>query len=222
MSLLQTYRKTKTPYLLYAILPVALLMRLWWVFNVKTAPVYDFLKFHLGAVSIAEGMGYKLYGNPTAFEPIGYPGFLALLYRFLGPRIIFPKLANVAFSLGIIILTYLIGKKLFNQAIGLVAAFFIAFSPRNITYTSVLGNEIYFTFLMLVVIHLMLNYKEKKWSGPVIGIITGILALTKPFALLFPGALFFIDVVDRMDLAAAFKKAVVISLFTVLPAYLHR
>jgi 4-amino-4-deoxy-L-arabinose transferase-like glycosyltransferase len=117
-------RESNAHYWLFLIVPVAFIVRLWWVLNVHTAPVYDFLKYHLGAVSIVEGNGYSLYGNPTAFEPIGYPGFLALLYKIFGVRFIFPKLANIALSLGIIILTYLIGKKLFSKSVGTCFSFY--------------------------------------------------------------------------------------------------
>lgn len=209
-------RENKSHYWLFAIIPAALGLRLLWVLNVHTAPVYDFLKYHLGAVSIAEGNGYKLFGNPTAFEPIGYPGFLALLYKVFGTRIIFPKLANIVLSLGIIILTYLIGKRLFNKTVGVIAAALIAFSPRNITYTSVLCTEIFFTFFLLLAIYLLLKYRESKWSGPVIGVLCGILALTKPANLLFPGVLFLIAWLEGKDFSQAFRKTVVIGLFMVL------
>lgn len=201
---------------LYLILPVAFLLRLLWVLHVKTAPVFDFLKYHLGALSIAEGMGYKLYGNPTAFEPIGYPAFLALLYSAIAPRLIVPKLMNVLLSLGIIILAYFLGKRLFNKTAGVLAALFLALSPRNIAYTSVLSNEIFFTFFLLLALVLLLNRAEKWWSGPLLGIITGILALTKPFMLLFPGVLFLIDLVQRGELKAGLQKAVVVTVFMIL------
>jgi 4-amino-4-deoxy-L-arabinose transferase-like glycosyltransferase len=213
-------RESRAHYWLFIIIPVAFIMRLWWVLNVHTAPVYDFLKYHLGAVSIVEGNGYKLYGNPTAFEPIGYPGFLALLYKIFGTRLIFPKLANIVLSLGIVILTYLLGKKLFNRATGVLAAAFIAFSPRNITYTSVLCTEIFFTFFLLLAIYLLLQFRDRKWSGQVIGILCGILALTKPANLLFPGVLFFLAWLEGKSFSQAFKKTIVIGLFmalTILP-----
>ena len=209
-------RESKAHYWLYIIIAVAFALRLWWVLSVHTAPVYDFLKYHLGAVSIAEGNGYKLYGNPTAFEPIGYPAFLALLYKLFGVRIVFPKLANVVLSLGIIILTYLIGKRLFNKNVGVLAAALIAFSPRNITYTSVLCTEIYFTFFLLLALYLLLEYRTSKWSGPVIGILCGILALTKPANLLFPGVLFLLIWLEGRDFGQAVKQTVIIGLFMIL------
>ncbi|WP_227762441.1 ArnT family glycosyltransferase [Zhaonella formicivorans] len=201
---------------LYLILPAAFILRLLWVLNVKTAPVFDFLKYHLGAMSIAQGMGYKLYGSPTAFEPIGYPAFLALLYSTIAPRLIVPKLMNVLMSLGIIVLAYFLGKRLFNKTVGVLTAAFLALSPRNIAYTSVLSNEIFFTFFFLLALLIIVSRGDRKWSGPVLGVVSGILALTKPFMLLFPGVLFLIDWVWRGSLGASLKKAAVIALFTLL------
>jgi 4-amino-4-deoxy-L-arabinose transferase-like glycosyltransferase len=107
-----------------------------------------------------------------------------------------------------------------GKSVGVLAGAFIAFSPRNITYTSVLSTEIFFTFFLLLSIYLLLQYGEKKWSGPVIGIVCGILALTKPANLLFPGVLFLIGWLRSRDLEQALKKTVIIGLFmalTILP-----
>lgn len=201
---------------LLLVLPVALALRLLWVYQVDTAPVYDFLKYHEGALSIAQGKGYQLYGKPTAFEPIGYPGFLALLYILFEPRIMVPKLANVALSMGIIILSYLLGQKWFHKGVGVLAAALVAFSPRNIVYTSVLANEIFFTFFLLLVLVLITYQGQKAWSGPVVGVFCGILALTKPFMLVFPGVLFFILWLWQGGFTASLKKAALITLFMVL------
>lgn len=201
---------------LLLIMLAALVLRLLWVYHVDTVPVFDFLKYHEGALSIAQGQGYKLYGKPTAFEPIGYPGFLALLYLVFKPNILVPKLVNVVMSLGIIYLAYLLGRNWFHKNVGLLAAFLVAFSPRQIAYTSVLANEIYFTFFFLLVLFLITLPGERLWRGPLIGIFCAILALTKPFMLAFPGVLFLISWLRHQDLWVSLKKTAVIVLFMVL------
>ncbi|MDS1029674.1 glycosyltransferase family 39 protein [Bacillota bacterium LX-D] len=201
---------------LLLILGVAFVLRILWILNVPTAPVYDFLKYHQGALSIAQGLGYKLYGLPTAFEPIGYPGFLALLYKIFGPYLIVPKVVNVFMSLGIIYLGYVLGRELFHRGVGLLAALMLALSPRNITYTSVLSTEIFFTFFLLLSLVITLKYTSAKWSGPILGILAGILALTKPFMLLFPGVIFLLLLVRKMSFLASCKKTLWVTLFVIL------
>jgi 4-amino-4-deoxy-L-arabinose transferase-like glycosyltransferase len=201
---------------LFLLLAIAFILRLTWVMKVHTMPVYDFYKYHLGALSMAEGHGYQLFGKPTAFEPIGYPMFLAILYKLIAPRIIVPKLFNIIMSLGMIILIYLIAKKLWNKEVGIFSALLLALSPRNIVYNSVLSTEIFFTFLLLSIFYLYLYHPKKTWALVLSGVIVGILTLTKPFMLLFPAVLFCLYWLESQGFIKAIKKTAIVALFMVL------
>ena len=59
------------------------LVRLLWIGLVHADQVYDWIWYYQRGVSIASGHGYYVDGIPTAYWPVGYPGFLggALLSR---------------------------------------------------------------------------------------------------------------------------------------------
>jgi phosphoglycerol transferase MdoB-like AlkP superfamily enzyme len=54
--------------------------RLVLLFTASGLPVSDAKWYFDRAVSIVHGNGYAFDGVPTAFWPVGYPGFLALLF----------------------------------------------------------------------------------------------------------------------------------------------
>lgn len=171
--------------LLGIILIIASALRLTWVFYCDTVPVFDFLKYHLGAVSLASGQGYKLFGNYTAFEPIGFSFYLSLIYRLFGENLLVPKLLNVFLGVDSIFFVYVLGKRYFRAESSLLAATLLALSPRQIVYTSVLSTEILFTYFLLLAL-VLFSWETRKWIKPLaLGICGAVLAYIKPFMMLF-------------------------------------
>ena len=204
---------------LTVILILAAALRVAWILYCDTVPVFDFLKYHLGAVSLAGGDGYRLYGNYTAFEPIGLGAWLAALYRLFGADIFVAKVANVVLNLGIILLTWMLGNRFFGRTAGLLAAGLVAISPRNIVYTSVVSTENLFTFLLLLGAVLMTS-REFRGKYVLLGITGAFLAFTKPFMLLFPGLVFLVRLIydwsEFRDFGGAFREGLRKMVFTFL------
>jgi hypothetical protein len=99
-------------------IPICLLLgvflRILWIWLVNPGQVSDFVWFENRAESIASGQGYAVNGIPTAYWPVGYPGFLGLVFRVFWPSVIFAKLINIAFYMATIVLTYILGAELFK------------------------------------------------------------------------------------------------------------
>lgn len=195
--------------LFWLILLLGSVLRILWVAAVDTAPVSDFYLYHAGALSIASGDGFRIYGSLSAYEPIGYPAFLAFLYYIAGPDILAPKIANILFSIAIMTVTYLVGKAVFSHGAALIAMLMLALSPRNISYTSVLSTEITFTLLFLLLTLLLLKKYRGVAANILIGIMTGILALIKPYMLIYQFVILILDFIINRDVRRSVKRFII-------------
>jgi hypothetical protein len=73
--------KTKAALSVFVLIVLAFVLpRLALLFTASGLPVSDAKWYFDRAVSIVHGNGYAFDGVPTAFWPVGYPGFLALLF----------------------------------------------------------------------------------------------------------------------------------------------
>src|SRR4051812_19444375 len=87
---------------------IAFILRLTWIYLVNGAQIADYGVYLQRGISIANGQGYSFNGHPTAYAPIGYPGFLGALFYIVGPSVFLAKLANVLFSVGTAFLIYVL------------------------------------------------------------------------------------------------------------------
>jgi len=117
----------------------ALILRLAWVVAVRPEPRHDCAWYYETAVSISSGNGYSIDGRPTAYHPVGYPAFLALLFRLFGCSVTVGALANVALSTGILLISYRCVRILFSSELtARLTLAILAFHPNHIAYNSLL------------------------------------------------------------------------------------
>ncbi len=87
------------------------------------------------ARSLAHGDGFKLDGNPTAYRLPAYPLLLAASYAVFGdsktPIRMLQAIADVISCL----LLFSIGKKMFSEKVGLLAAAILALFPIQVLYS---------------------------------------------------------------------------------------
>lgn len=188
------------------IMLIGLVLRIWWVLSVDTQPVSDFLLYHQGALSIISGGGFRIHGYLSAYEPIGYPGFLAGLYYIFGANIMAAKIANILLSGMMLALVYYIAGRCFSKKAGFIAMFLCAVLPVLIIYNSVLSTEVLFTALYLLIIYLSLEKTDKRYTPIVLGVVNGIMALTKPYMLIYQFVIFFIDMVSTKKILIPLKR----------------
>ncbi len=184
---------------------LALILRLFWISNVPTVPISDFLQYNKGAISLINGMGYRIYGHISAYEPVGYSLFLALIYSIFGSIFLVAKIANVILSCTCLIFIYLIAKKSFNIKTAYVCALIYGILPLEIIYTSVISTEIIFTTLYVMLLYLILKRDSIKYNNIILGILLGILTLIKPYMMIFQSVIFLFDVISLRS----FKKPAV-------------
>lgn len=199
---------------IYIIL-AGVLLRMLWIFIMKTIPETDFMWYHVKGIELSQGKGflngiYPTYaGNPeqpTAFRPIGYPGTLALLYLVFGTNLLVGKLFNVFLSALIMFLTYKLALKFFNSKVAIITLIIYAFSPLAIAYNSIHCSEIIFSAVLMLSVYLFFN----KNNPILIGLLIGYITLIRPIGAFIP-LIFGIFILIKNDYTVKQKIKYVIS-----------
>jgi 4-amino-4-deoxy-L-arabinose transferase-like glycosyltransferase len=130
----------------------------------------------------ATGQKFPLTFKMGAGRPAGYIYFSVPFVYLFGPTVWGVRALSLISGLGIILLMYFLGKKLFGEKVGIIASFLAAISPWDI-YLSRGGFEAHFAlFLALLGITAFLYKKYIGWA-----IAWGIAVLTYPtFKLTLP------------------------------------
>lgn len=201
--------KPRSPYYAWT-LGLGFLTGLIWIFFVKTEPVSDFQYYHEIAAQIAQG---GQWGD--TYTSVGYPIFLALFYRVFGPFFIVAKFLNLALStLNNLILLRILKKLPLSEPIRRRIFFLFVFFPMNIYYNSILGSEILFTTVLLSIISLYLSEIQYKYL--LIGLLTGLNSMVKPFFPAFFLVIFLTELYRSQRLGQSIKKSAIIVLMTVI------
>jgi len=170
---------------------VGLLLRVDWLRDVPTQPVTDFAWYFDRAAEMARGLGYQVEGRPTAYWPVGYPGFLSLLFRITGPSVEAARLANALLSAGVVLLGALVARRFCPQSwIGAAVAVILAFHPAWIAYGGILASEPLYTALTLVGLWQWPHDGKRPWLS---GMAFGLATLVRPQAVLLPVTLVALD-----------------------------
>jgi 4-amino-4-deoxy-L-arabinose transferase-like glycosyltransferase len=136
--------------LLFAIIAIALLLRIIWALLITPVPVSDGEAYNILARDLVE---YGVYGfkpnMPSAFWPPGTSMLYAALYFIFGFRFMPIVMLNIVLSTALVGYTARLGRSFFNEKIGLVAGAFMAISPSEVPFVTIFASEIPFTFLVL-------------------------------------------------------------------------
>ncbi|MDI6826244.1 MAG: glycosyltransferase family 39 protein [Candidatus Aenigmarchaeota archaeon] len=140
------------------------------------------LKFFIGAGGT--GYGDDLIYSQTAYElsKLNFDKFpiyinvslrlmmvlpIAFFYSILGVSDFSTSIYPLLCSLGTIILTFYLGKLLFNEKVGLMASFFLSIIPLDVVFSTQLIPRVPLTFFMMLSIYSFLrteNSKNKKYN----------------------------------------------------------
>lgn len=160
---------------IYLILALALALQL--IFLSQEHPIWWDSSVYLG-------MGHYMYslGEQGIWEhvrPLVFPLMLGFFWKLGLNDVLFGHLLAMFFSLGSVLLVYLIGKQVYGKGVGEIAALILAFTPVFFESTFRIMTEIPSVFFALLALYF---YIEKK---PFIsGLVAGVAFLTK-----FPQAL---------------------------------
>ncbi len=105
-----------------------------------------------------------LPGNPPkldTFRTIGYPGMIALFQFIFGSNEYFP-FVQVVFAILTAVLTYEIGRKVFSEEVGMIAALFYIFDPNTIFHSLTLLSDVPFTFFLILSVYCLFFWDTKR------------------------------------------------------------
>jgi predicted membrane-bound dolichyl-phosphate-mannose-protein mannosyltransferase len=124
--------------------------------------------------SVYIGMGKYIYsfGEIGLWEisrPIVWPLILGFFWKTGLDYVLFGKILVVLFSLGTLLLTYLIAGRLFNKKIALLASVFLSLSSTFFVFGNVLHTEIPSAFFVLLGFWFFIR-KEYNFSGLFFGL----------------------------------------------------
>ena len=93
-----------------------------------------------------------------------HPPLVLMLFgvtmRFFGEEMVVPRLVSLAFGLGSILVTYRLGKELYDSEIGLLASIFFVSSPYFFRLSAAVSNDIQVTFFFVSTLLVTFRLKQ--------------------------------------------------------------
>lgn len=132
-----------------------------------------------------------------------------IFYRIFGVHSFSARFLSILFGTLTILVVYLLGKQLFNEKIGLTAAFLMAISAYYIRYTLMEMDQAMMFFVLLALYYFLKEIEAHKKIPYISGILMGIALLIKPITLPFIvsfGVCFFIALYKSGNRATFFSK----------------
>jgi 4-amino-4-deoxy-L-arabinose transferase-like glycosyltransferase len=164
----------------------------WRVQSAVAHDAQDIYKFADLGRNLAEGNGFCFTGGPptTRRAPL-YPALIAILYAVFGVKPLAIQLAQSLLAAGTCLLVFEIGRRLFSERVGLIAAAAAALHPMIMRYVPDIQVETLLTFLytLTAFFTVRLTEKETVWNGLWVGVsaaaATMVKAVALPYAALF-------------------------------------
>jgi 4-amino-4-deoxy-L-arabinose transferase-like glycosyltransferase len=136
----------------------------------------DGAKFAEVAKNIFVGLGYG--SKFTFFSPpplefvgnrlfsakgvlVGMPLILSLIYKIFGVSDFSVIFTSGAFYVGLVVMTYLLGKKIYGKEVGIFSAIAIAVNVNFLDYATSGASEVLFTFMILAGFYCIAQKKHK-------------------------------------------------------------
>jgi 4-amino-4-deoxy-L-arabinose transferase-like glycosyltransferase len=172
----------------FAILVVALVLRVTWGALVPVVPMSDSKAYEFLARTLAE---YGVYGwsaaRPSAYWPPGTSAVYAALYSVFGQSFTPIVILNIILSTGVVGLTMWLGSIFLGKMTGLLAGFLMAIWPSEVFYVTILASELPFSFFVLLGVTAWFNLRLPNSVRVVTsGLAFGAATYFRPIALLLP------------------------------------
>lgn len=197
---------------------ISIILSILWITFIDTKLFSDFEYYYNLAVSIANG---GKWGD--TYTSVGYSIVLGGLFKLFGASIILGKIFNIVLTFfGQVLFLGILRKiEITEKNRKIVFALFVLF-PNNIFFNSVLGTEILFTTLLLLLTYIYFTTIRYKYL--ILGILVGVIIMVKPFFLLYAFAIFLVELLKEKSFLRPLKSAIIISvvaLITISP-WLYR
>lgn len=178
--------KVEADWFMPAVMAVFIALRIAVLFVGPLPQGSDYGWYLARATEMAAGMDYQENGFITAFWPVGWPAFLAALFKLTGPSVLAGQLANLVLATLACLLTARLGEELFrDKMVGRLAALMLAIFPNQIGYVPELSTELFFECMLMLAVLLLV--RERLPQAILAGLIFGYATLTKAQNLVLPG-----------------------------------
>lgn len=182
------YQYRRTAFIVILIF-VALALRLGTAVGIHQLPVDDALAYDKLAMHILSSKGFTGDdGLPTSLRPPFYSLFLTIIYFVFGHSYEAVKISQAIIGTCSVILFYLIGRRLYSEIVGGIAAIMAAVYSSYIVLTGLLLTETLFTFLLVLSVFLFLRVNDRPTlrNAIFLGMTMGFLTLTRSTAMALP------------------------------------
>ena len=146
-------------------------------------PILDEQQFVRLASSLLRGDGFGWGpGDPTSLRPPLYPGVLAALWWATGDgNLQAARMMQILLAALTSLTVYLLGRRVFNRHVGLVAAAVVWLYPSLVFFNMVMLTETLFTLLLTVFLLLAVHLVNRPTvaAGLLCGLALGLAALTR-------------------------------------------
>ncbi|WP_409068560.1 hypothetical protein ACFLKB_14655 [Clostridium sp. FAM 1755] len=200
------------------VIAVSIILSILWITFIDTKPFSDFEYYYNLAVSIANGGEWG-----DTYTSVGYSIVLGGLFKLFGASLVLGKIFNLVLTFfGQVLFLGILRKiEITEKNRKIVFTLFVLF-PNNIFFNSVLGTEILFTTLLLLLTYIY--FSDIKYKYVILGILVGAITMVKPFFLLYAFAIFLVELLKEKSFLKPLKSAIiigVIALITISP-WLYR
>jgi 4-amino-4-deoxy-L-arabinose transferase-like glycosyltransferase len=159
-------------------------------FRLQTLVEASFDPYYFGEMgkSIAHGDGFAPFGTLIQRRAPLYPLMIGGIYFVFGEQSTFVLIAQCLLLAGTCVLAFDIGRRLFNERTGWIAALICVLNPMLLRYVGDLQLETLLTFLFTLMVWFSVRFYVRPTlrGGILIGVTAGLASLTKAVALPFP------------------------------------
>jgi 4-amino-4-deoxy-L-arabinose transferase-like glycosyltransferase len=172
----------------WAILALALVLRVIWGTLIPVVPVSDGTAYNILAHNLVD---HGFYGwsadRLSAFWPPGTSALYAAIYSIFGFSFAPIVAVNTVLSTAIVALTISLGRICFDDTIALIAGALMAIWPSEVAFVTILASEVPFTFLVLVGAVIWFGGRQPKIARAIAsGLAFGAASYFRPIAVLLP------------------------------------
>lgn len=151
--------------------------------------IMDEQQYRVLATSLVEGRGLASVSGPTSLRPPAYPALVAGLWWVTGSRSLqVVRAVQDLLGLATAALVFWIGRRLYDERTGLVAAAVTAFYPALILANSLVLTETTFAFLLTAFAATLVALLQRPRPAVALaaGVLLGLSALTRSVVWPFP------------------------------------
>jgi 4-amino-4-deoxy-L-arabinose transferase-like glycosyltransferase len=193
---------------------VAILLSILWIIFVNSKPYSDFSYYNNVAKQVANG---GQWGD--TYTSVGYSIVLGFVYKIFGSGIMVAKVFNLVLTFLSYVIFYKLLKKIhISEGRKKVIYTVFVFFPNNIFYNSLIGTEIIFTTILLIIT--LIYFSDVRYKYIIIGVLTGLNAMIKPFFMVFFFAIILLEIINKRKFLVPLRNGIIVlilSLITIAP-----